>query len=159
MTGMHGSTDKKMIKGRLISAALYLIPFFILINCLDISLPENISPPCLLRTITGWYCPGCGGTRAVRSLLRGDILISLVWHPVVVSASCFFWIYLLSFAVGRISGGRIKEIKPRLWHFYVIIGIILLSCVIKNILLQGFNISTELMVEKIMLLFYNVQQV
>lgn len=158
MTDRHIHERTKMIKGRLISAALYLIPFIILLHFLDISLPENISPPCLLRAFTGWYCPGCGGTRAIRSLLKGDILISMVWHPVVVSALYLLWLYLVSFAVAYVSAGKIPEIKPRLWHFYIITGIILLSWLVKNVMLLGFGLSPEFVVEKIRLIFYNSQQ-
>ena len=32
-----------------------------------------ISPGCLFRRLTGIACPGCGGTRAARALLDGDI--------------------------------------------------------------------------------------
>lgn len=158
VTGGHAKEDKKMTKGRLISAALCFITFFIVVNLLDIRLPENISPKCLLRHFTGWYCPGCGGTRALRNLLRGNVLISIIWHPVVIAASCLAWTYLLSFSLSCISKGKILQIKPRLWHFYAIICIILMSFVIKNILLQGFGISTEVLVEKIQLFLYNVKQ-
>ena len=34
--------------------------------------------PCLFHMMTGAYCPGCGGTRAVKSLLKGEILLSAI---------------------------------------------------------------------------------
>ena len=42
--------------------------------------------PCLFHSLTGLYCPGCGGTRAVRSLLRGDLRMSFQYHPLVLYA-------------------------------------------------------------------------
>lgn len=36
---------------------------------------------CLFRRCTGGYCPGCGGSRAVGGLLRGDIAGSWATHP------------------------------------------------------------------------------
>jgi hypothetical protein len=32
---------------------------------------------CTFRQVTGWLCPGCGGTRGVHYLLRGEILLAL----------------------------------------------------------------------------------
>ena len=37
---------------------------------------ENYLYPCLFHTVTGYYCPGCGGTRAVCALFQGHFLIS-----------------------------------------------------------------------------------
>ena len=42
--------------------------------------------PCLFRAMTGLYCPGCGGTRAVQYLLQGRLLLSLRYHPLVLYA-------------------------------------------------------------------------
>lgn len=39
--------------------------------------------PCLFHLLTGLYCPGCGGTRAVWYLLHGQILKSIQYHPLV----------------------------------------------------------------------------
>jgi hypothetical protein len=30
-------------------------------------------PLCALRSVTGWWCPGCGITRAAHHLLHGDV--------------------------------------------------------------------------------------
>lgn len=33
----------------------------------------QVSPGCIFRRLTGLACPGCGGTRAARALLAGDV--------------------------------------------------------------------------------------
>ena len=40
--------------------------------------------PCIFHLLTGLYCPGCGGTRAVKYLLQGDWKNSLIYHPFVL---------------------------------------------------------------------------
>ena len=39
---------------------------------------------CAFHAATGIYCPGCGGTRAVKYLLQGKVFHSLLAHPVPV---------------------------------------------------------------------------
>ena len=34
-------------------------------------------PICLFHELTGWNCPGCGGTRAVYALLHGKVALAL----------------------------------------------------------------------------------
>jgi len=36
---------------------------------------------CILHRITGLPCPGCGMTRSLGHLLRGDVAHSLTYHP------------------------------------------------------------------------------
>ena len=40
--------------------------------------------PCLFHLVTGLYCPGCGGTRAVRYLLHGQMGMSFRYNPIVL---------------------------------------------------------------------------
>ena len=42
--------------------------------------------PCLFHELTGFYCPGCGGTRAVLALLAGHPILSFLYHPLGVIA-------------------------------------------------------------------------
>ena len=44
----------------------------------------NLNFPCLFHLATGYYCPGCGGTRAITALLHGQLFRSFLYHPVVL---------------------------------------------------------------------------
>jgi hypothetical protein len=43
----------------------------------------GIGFPCPLRTLTGWECPLCGGTRLGSSLMHGQIRQAFDYNPVV----------------------------------------------------------------------------
>lgn len=40
-------------------------------------------PACTLLTLTGFYCPACGGTRAAYDLLHGDVAGAFARNPAV----------------------------------------------------------------------------
>ena len=95
--------------------------------------------PCLFHLLTGFYCPGCGGTRAIRLLLKGELIKSFCYHPLCT---------LPGSSVLRAGGGPflralirkgkrplagMEERYPR----WVAIGtaIILVNWIVKNVLL------------------------
>lgn len=41
-------------------------------------------PGCVFRRLSGWNCPGCGGTRATLALLAGDLPRALRMNPLLV---------------------------------------------------------------------------
>lgn len=60
--------------------------------------------PCPFRTLTGWWCPGCGLTRATHHLLRGDIMQALRYNVFVVAillALAGTWLAWLVHSTGR----------------------------------------------------------
>ena len=117
----------------------------------DIDLNEYIQP-CMLNQLTGLYCPGCGGTRALRYLLSGRLLKSLYYNPIV--AYVFFpWIWLLITQsvymirkklhidiTGLLSGRFLRPLTVRPWYIYTGIIILLLQCFIKNIVFLCFSV-------------------
>ena len=46
-------------------------------------------PPCVFRKATGIYCPGCGSTRALQALARGDFFLALRCNSLSVAALVF----------------------------------------------------------------------
>jgi len=45
---------------------------------------SGLFPPCPFFWLTGFYCPGCGSTRAIYSLLHGRIGDAIGFNPVLV---------------------------------------------------------------------------
>ena len=38
---------------------------------------RGVVPECQIHSLTGIYCPGCGGSRSLKALLKGDVLAAL----------------------------------------------------------------------------------
>ena len=52
-------------------------------------------PRCVFHTLTGWYCPGCGATRALHALLHGNIAAAFRWNilliPLLILLALLLW--------------------------------------------------------------------
>src|SRR5580765_1418004 len=75
-------------------------------------------PQCPFHAMTGLWCPGCGSTRVVRSLLHGDIVHAFAMNPLLVLALPVVALMALS-AAGwnppQLAGFRRTFGSPRLW--------------------------------------------
>ena len=98
-------------------------------------------PPFTLHSITGFYCPGCGGTRAVSALLTGHPLLATWYHPLVTYTVVIFGGFMLSQTLARLHIGRIKGWRFHEWHLYAAVGIMIGNFILKNILLLKFHIT------------------
>jgi hypothetical protein len=92
---------------------------------------------CPFKTITGIPCPGCGGIRATKCLLSGEILNALYINPL----SCIFCLFcavlpLWSFYDCHKGKHTLKEFLTTKWSdsILILIGIIILSNWIWNII-------------------------
>lgn len=104
--------------------------------------PGILGIPCIFRELTGYDCPGCGGTRACIALLKGKIWQSFLYHPVVLyGAAVYFW-YMFSHTVEYLSEGRWK-IGMRYRDIYIKIaaGIIVVQWIVRNLLKWKFGIA------------------
>ena len=103
--------------------------------------PYLKSLECFFYQLTGFYCPGCGGTRSVIALMHGKILKSLWYHPFVLYAGLMYTWFILSHTFERFHWFGIKGMRFHNW--YLAVGIMLLAgnWVFKNILLHVFHIA------------------
>ena len=120
-----------------VTAAIFLILYKIL------PLPyDKLMMPCIFRSVTGLYCPGCGGTRAVSALLHGHLITSFVCHPLVpITAATSGW-FLISQTIERISRRRIQiGMKYRDFYIWAALGIVIANFLASNLLLVLWDID------------------
>lgn len=98
--------------------------------------------PCLMHTMTGLYCPGCGGTRAVSFLLHGDFLLSFRYHPLVPYVAVICGWFMISQTIERISRHKIRiAMRYRDIYLWIALTIVILNFILKNVLLIGWHID------------------
>jgi hypothetical protein len=71
---------------------------------------NSFLPSCFMRETTGLYCPGCGSTRAIHSLLHGRLLAAVRFNPLVTLLIAPMAAYgLLSFTLRVLKGKSLPE--------------------------------------------------
>ena len=68
-------------------AALLAIPMFMIYFNLT---STNGVAECALHRVLNLYCPSCGGTRALWSMLTLNIWASILYHPMVLLGAALF---------------------------------------------------------------------
>jgi hypothetical protein len=95
-------------------------------------------PKCLFHEMTGFYCPGCGTTRALHGLLHGDIRTALHENALATLALPVLGAILLARAIRRRPPvGASRGAWTRL---AVLLGVILAFGVLRNIPRRPFSL-------------------
>lgn len=91
---------------------------------------------CKIYEKWGIYCPGCGCTRALISLIQGDIIKSVRYNPTVLYSVVTTGVYVISTTVAKIlkkeDSKYIMKYNPI--YIYIGIAILIITCIVKNIL-------------------------
>ena len=91
--------------------------------------------PCLFHTMTGWYCPGCGGTRAFRYLLRGEWFQSFRYHPLILYTALVMTLEIVTFLAAKTSGRNYLYLGHEKLFLYMAVGSVTVNFLVKNYLL------------------------
>ncbi len=104
---------------RIYLGCLFLLPVFAGLGLLYRSgsgIPAWLLPPCMFHTLTGFSCPGCGCTRAVAALLRGDLLLSLRLNPGILYCAVIYILFLLSHTAALLFAWIIRLLNTLSGH-------------------------------------------
>lgn len=94
----------------------------------------NFSIPCLFHKITGYYCPGCGITRCLFSLLQGKIYQAFMYNQLVFILLPFIILYFIYTTYIYIFNKKNTLINKIPNYIYIILLIIVISYgIIRNL--------------------------
>jgi hypothetical protein len=89
-------------------------------------------PLCLFHSLTGWNCPGCGGTRAAYELLHGHLLRALHNNALLVLALVALAVWGAWFMMQRIRRRPATLIVPAgVW--WVLLAVTLVFTGLRNL--------------------------
>ena len=126
--------DSKLIRN-VILIGFPLLIVLVILWAVFVKLPL----PCAFYVTTGLYCPTCGATRAVISLLSGDVLnalkcnliVALLFLPATIGAAILY--------LRILNGHSISIGKRSLRIAIIILTIFIVFGIIRNIPIEPFT--------------------
>lgn len=117
--------------------ALILLIFLYFHNPIE----NSILPKCIFLKFTGFYCPGCGATRATYYLSHGNILKAFSYNQLYVLFLPFMgYLYILNLGI-KINGKQLIKVPKFNPVFYISVGgIIIVFCLLRNIHYYPFTL-------------------
>lgn len=94
----------------------------------------RVVSPCIFRRMTGYFCPGCGGTRSCVALFSGRFLVSAVDFPMVMYCAIIYAWFMISHTIEKISRNTIRiGMKFRFAWIYASLIIVAIHWAAKNV--------------------------
>jgi hypothetical protein len=97
---------------------------------------------CSVKALTGFNCPGCGGTRCAQNILSGDWLAALSYNPLLMSgfvvAMMFFSYLIIRITILGRTPPRLPEISAS-WIWLGLTGIVLFT-ILRNLSAYPFGL-------------------
>ncbi len=112
---------------KIILLVLIFIIYFILV------FKFNIYIPCLFHKITNLYCPGCGVTRMIISLLKGNLYQAFRYNMLIFILTPFLMFFIFDYIISRKKqrDALYEKIPNSIW--YILIIVLVIFGIIRNI--------------------------
>ncbi len=117
----------------LLSAVAYLI-FFLA--------TDKVGIPCIIKEGFGFYCPSCGGSRALLALFRLDIYTSFIYYPPLIISALVILDYDIRLVITLIKRRSKYADNFKFYSFLIIPISVIVWFILRNILLFSFGIDT-----------------
>lgn len=102
---------------------------------------DFISAECFFRIHFHIYCPGCGGSRAVLALLRGNLIQSLKYNPIPFLFLVYLFITTTLTSVKLFSKGMYSFPRVHLGCSIGVLAFIIMYSILRNYLWLIYGID------------------
>ncbi|MEU1282537.1 DUF2752 domain-containing protein [Streptomyces sp. NPDC005805] len=89
-------------------------------------------PVCPLLSVTGLYCPGCGGLRSAHAFVHGDLAAAFGANAAAVAGYLVFAVLWAVWVVRAVRGRPMRVGVPPLWG-WVLGGVLVVFSVVRNL--------------------------
>ncbi|MBR3837017.1 MAG: DUF2752 domain-containing protein [Clostridia bacterium] len=94
---------------------------------------RGLSLPCIFFSLTGLQCPGCGNTRAVLALFRGDLAAAFRFNPMFLPEVLYLgWVYVIA-ALSYRKGKGFTYRSPAKWLDFLLLIALILWWILRNL--------------------------
>jgi hypothetical protein len=100
----------------------------------------DATPSCAFKLLTGFDCPGCGGTRALWYLLHGNVPEAARHHMVAVFAAPFLVYLFVAWASNRIFRTKIPMLPISSKVIGIFLGVWAVFSVLRNLPWEPFSL-------------------
>lgn len=101
---------------------------------------SGVFPPCPVRYLTGWFCPGCGSLRAIHQLLHGNLQAAWAMNPLAILLLPFIGYGLASHALSAIHGRGLPQPFIRAVWIRALCAVFILYGVARNLPIHPFDL-------------------
>jgi hypothetical protein len=101
---------------------------------------SGLFPPCPLRYLTGWYCPGCGSLRAIHQVLHGSLRAAWAMNPLTVVLLPFLTYGLASAALFEVRGRALPQPFLRAVWIRALCAAMILFGIARNLPMHPFDL-------------------
>jgi hypothetical protein len=101
----------------------------------------KIYPKCPFRILTGYYCPGCGSTRALSKIVTGDYASAFKYNSLLAVVFPFLAVYFLNlFSRVFLRKDFFEGFIMPAYLIYILLAIFIIFGVLRNIPVYPMNL-------------------
>ena len=114
-----------------LSISILILGLFAFLLFLFLNQTYSFYIPCFFHKITGFYCPGCGITRMLLSLLHLDFYQAFRWNPFLFLLTPLFIVYGVAYFLYCLYDREAPKLPNTIWNILLIAAIVFM--ILRNI--------------------------